>query len=86
MTNDTTFQPGNTTFRPGEIEAEVLRLLTDRGGLDEYQISSGSNIGLVDVETALTTLMGAGLLEVQSPPEAPQRYSVKGRAFGLKFG
>lgn len=86
MTNDPTIQPDSTTFHPGEIEAEVLRVLTDRGGLDEYQISSGSNIGLVDVETALRTLINRGLLEVQSPPEAPQRYTVKGRAFGLKFG
>jgi hypothetical protein len=78
--------PEDTIFHLDETEAEVMRVLTDRGRLDEYQISSGSNIGLIDVETALATLVGQGLLDVQTPDEAPQLYSVKGRRLGLKFG
>lgn len=85
MTSETSITD-DTVFHLGETEAEVLRVLTDRGRLDEFQISSGSNIGLVDVETALATLVGQGLLEVQTPDEAPQLYSVKGRRLGLKFG
>jgi predicted transcriptional regulator len=59
-----------------EIEIEVLRALTERGRLDEFQIASEANLALTSVEEALRSLHEQGVVEVSHVEQAPDRYAV----------
>lgn len=67
-------------------EAVVFRVLSDRGSLDEYQISSGSNLGLRDVESALRGLLGRELVVVQQSDDGTKRYVPTRTPGPFRFG
>ncbi len=69
-----TVQPPATTPQLNTTEAAVYRVLSDRGSLDEYQISSGSNLGLKDVESALHGLLVRKLVAVQQIEDGTERF------------